>query len=373
VNSNHVTTSDPRTSEILAMLAQLESANWGARATPSGRGDELDLIIAGLNRLADALAARHASEIENEQRFEDLVDVISAMAALDFTKRATVGDQGTAIDALSFGINILSEELAESMVSKDYVDNILESMNDALVVVDRDRTITTVNRTTIRLFGYPKEDLIGQPYGMLFERDEFAQTLANAIISGEPTMTWETTCRTSDGQIVPVALSASALHDSNSRIQGMVCFVQDITERRQAEQATRQSIVQEETIRAQAAMLAELSTPLIPISDALMVMPLVGAMDSRRAQQVLDTLLQGVAAASANVVLLDITGVPIVDTQVANTLIHATQAVKLLGAQVILTGIRPEVAQTLVGLGVDLRAITTHATLQSGIATTMRR
>lgn len=354
------------------MLAQLESANWEARTAASGRGDELDLIIAGLNRLADALAARQAMSSETEQRFEELVDVISGMAALDFSKRATVGDQGTAIDALSFGINILSEELAESMVSKDYLDNILESMNDALVVVDRDRTITTVNRATIRLLGYPKDDLIGKPCRMLFELEEFAQTLANAIFSEERVIAWETTCRASDGQIVPVALTASALHDSNGSIQGTVCFLQDITERRRAEEAMRQSIAQEETIRAQAAMLAELSTPLIPISDALMVMPLVGAMDSRRAQQVLDTLLQGIAAAGAEVVLLDITGVPIVDTQVANTLIHATQAVKLLGAQVILTGIRPEVAQTLVGLGIDLRAISTHATLQSGIAMTLR-
>jgi rsbT co-antagonist protein RsbR len=72
-------------------------------------------------------------------------------------------------------------------------------------------------------------------------------------------------------------------------------------------------------------------------------------------------------------VLLDITGVPIVDTQVANALIHAALAVKLLGAQIMLTGIRPEVAQTLVGLGIDLRAVTTHSTLQRGIAATLRR
>jgi rsbT co-antagonist protein RsbR len=294
------------------------------------------------------------------------------MAALDFTRRATVGEQGTALDALSYGINILSEELAASMVSKDYVDNILESMNDALIVVDRDRTITTVNRAATRLLASPKKDLIGQPCRALFEREELAEALANAITCGERVITWETTCRTSDGRIVPVALSASALHDSNSGIQGIVCFLQDITERKQAEEALRQSIMQGETIRVQAEMLAELSTPLIPISDALMVMPLVGAVDSRRAQQVLETLLQGIATTGANIVLLDITGVPIVDTQVANTLIYAAQAVKLLGAQVILTGIRPEVAQTMIGLGIDLRSITTHGTLQSGIAATLR-
>jgi rsbT co-antagonist protein RsbR len=76
----------------------------------------------------------------------------------------------------------------------------------------------------------------------------------------------------------------------------------------------------------------------------------------------------GLASSRAAIAILDITGVPVVDTHVADTLLHAAQAVKLLGAQVILTGIRPEVAQTLVGLGVDLNAITTYASLQRGIA-----
>jgi rsbT co-antagonist protein RsbR len=146
----------------------------------------------------------------------------------------------------------------------------------------------------------------------------------------------------------------------------------DITDRKQAEEAIRQSQIQQEIILAQQATLEELSTPLIPISDTVMVMPLIGSMDSRRAQQVLDTLLRGVAAARAEIAIIDITGVSIVDTQVANTLIRAAQVVKLLGAQVMLTGIRPEVAQTLVGLGAQL-PIVTHSTLQSGIEYAMRR
>jgi rsbT co-antagonist protein RsbR len=102
-----------------------------------------------------------------------------------------------------------------------------------------------------------------------------------------------------------------------------------------------------------------------------MVMPLIGTLDTRRAQDVLDTLLHGIALKQAQVVILDITGVPIVDTQVANGLVRAAQAVQLLGARAVLTGIRPEVAQTLVGLGVDLSGIVTRGTVQSGIAFAM--
>ena len=86
----------------------------------------------------------------------------------------------------------------------------------------------------------------------------------------------------------------------------------------------------------------------------------------------LDTLLHGVATARIETAIIDITGVSIVDTQVANALIRAAQAVKLLGAQVMLTGIRPEVAQILVGLGVDLGMIITRSSLQSGVALAMQ-
>jgi rsbT co-antagonist protein RsbR len=104
----------------------------------------------------------------------------------------------------------------------------------------------------------------------------------------------------------------------------------------------------------------------------VLVMPLVGALESTRAQQVIEALLHGVAAGHARAAILDITGVPVVDTQVANALLQAAQSVRLLGAQVLITGIRPEVAQTLVGLGVDLSLMITRATLQDGIAYAMR-
>jgi rsbT co-antagonist protein RsbR len=103
----------------------------------------------------------------------------------------------------------------------------------------------------------------------------------------------------------------------------------------------------------------------------VVVMPLIGTLDSRRTQQVIDALLSGIATSRAQVAILDITGVPIVDTQVANAIIRGAQSVKLLGAQVVLTGIRPEVAQTLVGLGADLSGLVTHSSLQSGIAYAM--
>jgi rsbT co-antagonist protein RsbR len=172
-----------------------------------------------------------------------------------------------------------------------------------------------------------------------------------------------------DDRVTPATFAVRAFQIR----QDYVCvMVENVTERKRAEAALRQNIAQEETIRAQALALAELSTPLLAISATTVVMPLIGAVDTRRVQQMMETLLTGVAERRASSVILDITGVPIVDTQVANALIQAAQAVKLLGAQVVLTGIRPEIAQTLVGLGTDLRGLVTRGTLQDGIAAVLQ-
>jgi PAS domain S-box-containing protein len=159
-----------------------------------------------------------------------------------------------------------------------------------------------------------------------------------------------------EGHLVPVRVSGMVVERGGQPF--VWSSVEDITDWRQAE----------EVISAQAAMLQELSTPLLSISDSVVVMPLVGAIDSQRAQNVIEALLSGVSEQRATTAIIDITGVIVVDTQVANAIVRAAQAVKLLGAQAVLTGIRPEVAQTLIQLGVDLRDIVTRGTLQGGIA-----
>src|SRR5262249_22474363 len=104
-----------------------------------------------------------------------------------------------------------------------------------------------------------------------------------------------------------------------------------------------------------------------------LLLPLIGVIDSRRAAQVMENLLESIAQARAQIVIIDITGVPMVDTSVASHLVRAVQAAELLGCQSILVGISPEIAQTLVGLGVDFSHITTRATLQNGLEDALKR
>jgi PAS domain S-box-containing protein len=147
----------------------------------------------------------------------------------------------------------------------------------------------------------------------------------------------------------------------------------DITDRKRAEEANARARLQDETIRVQADTLAQLSTPLIPISESVLVMPLIGAVDSQRAQRVLSTLLEGVARQKAQSVIVDITGITVTDTGVVSILVNAARALRMLGAETVITGIRADVAQTIVNLGMDLSSLTTEATLQSGIAFALRQ
>jgi anti-anti-sigma regulatory factor len=118
----------------------------------------------------------------------------------------------------------------------------------------------------------------------------------------------------------------------------------------------------------QRVMIKDLSVPVIPINASTLVMPLVGALDSGRLRQLQEQSLQAIQRTAARSLVLDITGVPIVDTQVAQGLLMTVRSARLLGADVTLVGIRPEVAQTIVGIGIDLRDVDTFSDLQSALA-----
>ncbi len=120
-------------------------------------------------------------------------------------------------------------------------------------------------------------------------------------------------------------------------------------------------------IEKQRQAIEELSTPIIKIWDRVLVLPLIGTLDTKRSQRLTESLLTEIAVTQTKVSILDITGVPTVDSAVANHLLKTVASVKLLGAECVITGIRPEVAQTMVHLGVDLSEVETLANLSDGL------
>lgn len=123
----------------------------------------------------------------------------------------------------------------------------------------------------------------------------------------------------------------------------------------------------ERTIREQQEAIRELSTPVLQVRDRLLILPIIGVIDPQRARQLTEQLLRGIRANRAKVVVIDITGVAAMDSNVANHLVLTVEASRLLGATVIVTGLSPEIAQTLVNIGVELSKMTTVGDLQGGI------
>ena len=123
----------------------------------------------------------------------------------------------------------------------------------------------------------------------------------------------------------------------------------------------------ERIIREQQEAIRELSTPVLQVRERLLILPMIGLIDPQRARQLTEQLLRGIRATRAKVVVIDITGVAAMDASVANHLVQTVEAARLLGAMVIVTGLSPEIAQTLVNIGVDLGKMNTVGDLQGGI------
>ena len=155
-------------------------------------------------------------------------------------------------------------------------------------------------------------------------------------------------------------------------IRGVYAIATDVTERAHAIDALRDS---ESTLRIMVAQqnrlietIRQLSMPVLPVHDQVLLMPLIGQIDDVRGQDMLTTLLEQVEQQRARMVIIDITGVSLIDTMVVGHLLQATRAVQLLGAESVLVGITPEVAQTIVQLGADIGTLVTRSNLQAGVA-----
>ena len=142
-------------------------------------------------------------------------------------------------------------------------------------------------------------------------------------------------------------------------------YAKDITDLRRIEQEQRHE--REAVIAAQAQSLAELSTPVTEIWHGILLLPLVGIVDSRRAHDIMNSVLETIASRQARQLILDISGVGVVDTAVANNFIKISRATRMMGCECAISGVSPAIAQTIVDLGIDVGAIKTTATMKDAL------
>jgi len=255
----------------------------------------------------------------------------------------------------------------ELRIFKMLVDN----APDGVAIGDLAANVIYANDAYGSLTGY-SETIVGMNFLDCFDETGRAEALQMVELTTKYGC-WQsilTFCH-KDGGHIQVHTTGFLVYDVWGQPMALMGLFRDLTEQQRQEQ--ERAALQQQIIEIQQATISELSTPLLPLARDIVAMPLVGTLDTARAQQVMETLLEGIAHHHASIAILDITGIKVVDTQVAQALIDTAQAVRLLGTQVILTGIQPQIAQTLVHLGVDLQGIVTQSTLQAGIAYALNR
>ncbi|WAS90767.1 PAS domain-containing protein [Nannocystis punicea] len=200
------------------------------------------------------------------------------------------------------------------------------------------------------------EQMVGKnPLVMFADNPDSVQFIRHGLEGTPSRMTIESLGRWWDSWHIPAPPDNRA---------ALVSMSLDVTEAVDREREMRNKL---ELIERQQRVIRELSTPIIEVWEGVLVMPIIGLVDSMRTSEIMDSLLQSVGRMRAKFAILDLTGIEVVDTATANHLLAMIRATRLLGAEGILTGIHPGIAQTIVTLGVDLRGFIVHATLRQAL------
>ena len=203
-----------RIKTILDLIDQMASGNLDIPDIPSGKGDDLDQIAEGLNKLAKRLSADYLSYAEVELRMNDIVDFVASLASLNFTETITISDKSDIFDALATGLNMLGEELQKSVISRSFLNSIIDSMSDLLIVGSSDGIIELVNPAVLDLLKYDEGELVGKPVSKIFYNQRQSQdSILEDILSRKTPSNMETTYLAKNGSRIPVLFSGSVLQE----------------------------------------------------------------------------------------------------------------------------------------------------------------
>jgi PAS domain S-box-containing protein len=264
--------------------------------------------------------------------------------------------------------DITEQKQAEAALreSQTLLQGIMDNLPVDVLVKDLEGRHVLVNQHALDTSGFTLEQVLGKTDADLFP-PEFAKEMqveeARLIDTREP-IAREIVVPMPQGELYQY-LVRFPIYDDNGNLYATGSVTTDISLLKQAEQ--ERDRLQQEVIEAQREALKELSAPAIPVMDRILVMPLVGSIDTMRARDLMRVLLQGISEHRAQIVILDVTGVPIMDTGIVNHINKTIQAARLKGAHAIVTGISDAVAEAVVDLGIDWSDVQTLRDLQTGL------
>ncbi len=233
-----------------------------------------------------------------------------------------------------------------------------------ICIVDMQGVFTYANASAAAILG--RNTLVGIKVSELDAPVDVpgAQLISQAIIK-QGTWSGRLPCLRPDGTTFIAHLTVYLVRDERGVPIARCSLIRDMTEDDKAE--AEKLALKEQIIESQQAMIQKLSTPLMPVAQGVVLLPLVGTVDSARVASTLDSLLQGISKQRARIAIVDVTGIDNLDRQVAETLVRMAGAVRLLGAEIVLTGIQPNLAHTLIDLNINFGDILVLGTLAAGL------
>lgn len=357
------------------------------------------LLEGALRRVLDG--AKAASAIVEQirpgepQRLLELVvraHPLRGAAGTDAAAGQGSGQRGAMVQARDVTAKVRSERAQRE--SDSLLGAILETCGVGLCTCDQRGRYVTINRAYCELFGYRPEELVGRHFTKVLPPEEFehGQSLFDAYMAGQqmtPTAT-ELRCRSKDGAVLYVEMSARVLIREDGR-RFLVASMSDITERKErttqlaerADDAQREAQSKSELLAAlqekldliqrQHHQILDLSAPILDVWDGVLAVPLIGAIDQARATMITERLLHAVVEHRAKLVLIDLTSVEELDQAGADSVRRLVRALRLLGTQALLTGLRSQVALRLSTLELDLTELESLRSLKEGLRRCLAR
>lgn len=276
-----------------------------------------------------------------------------------------------ALGGISFDLTTQRRAEAALRTTQSLLRGILDNAPLMLLATDCDDRVVLVGRETARRSGLSADDALGRDISEVVADAAAVREQAAAVRRTGQVQVLEQSVTTPDGDLQVHIITRFPIRDPAGAVIAVGSMAADVSDLRRAE--TERARLQQEALAAQEAALAELSTPVVPIADGALAVPLVGALDRQRMARTADILLGRLGQSDSRLVLIDLTGIRTVEAASLDELSRTIRAARLLGVEIVLTGTQPSVARTLIQLGVQLPPVTILQTLQHGVEYALAR
>lgn len=285
--------------------------------------------------------------------------------ALEWRHERLVDERGKVSGVGVFGQDVTerTEQLRRFQQKELILRTVTQTLPIVIWAIDREGIFTFHEGKGVEGTGLRQGELIGKNVFEFYANNDGSADLRRALagesihsLNSSHGMSWE-------NWEIPI-------RDERGEVDAVVGFTLDISQAKSTEQELRSKL---ELIERQQQVIRDLSTPIIQVWEGVLTLPMIGVVDSQRTAEIMDTLLDAIVRMGARYAILDLTGVEMVDTKTASYLLDLVRAIRLLGAEGIVTGIRSNVAQTIVSLGLDLSSITTLGNLRAALQHCIRQ